>query len=143
MMGTKINKNHQTTIIDERPINYKGKRITIEKARVLIKLKRGKVFPRTMPTRTMPIGKEIKEIQKVVDSLRPEEQDTYYYVRERGGNLYAVSYFNGIRSFVSEYFIRDEGYNGWKVYCTHEDGYCEYLKTFKTREEAMKYIEEH
>ena len=137
MMGTKFNKNHQTTIID-RPINYKGKRITIEKARVLIKLKRGKVFPREIP-----IEKEIKKIQKVVDSLRPEEQDTYYYVREHGGNLYAVSYYNGIRSFVSEYFIRDEGYNGWKVYCTHEDGYCEYVKTFKTREEARKYIGEH
>lgn len=137
-MGTKFNKNHQTTIIDERPINYKGKRITIEKARVLIKLKRGRVLPRTMP-----IEKEIKAVQEIVNSLRPEEQDDYYYIRERGGNLYSISYYNGIKSFVSEYFIRDEGYNGWKVYCTHEDGYCEYVKTFKTREEARKYIGEH
>ena len=106
-MGTKFNKNHQTTIIDERPINYKGKRITIEKARVLIKLKRGRVLPRTMP-----IEKEIKAVQEIVNSLRPEEQDDYYYIRERGGNLYSISYYNGIKSFVSEYFIRDEGYNG-------------------------------
>ena len=117
---------------------YKGKKIDVEKARVLVKFKRNKVFPRTMP-----IERELIELQAIIDSLAPNEQDDYYYIREHGGNLYAVSYYNDIRSFVSEYFIRDEGYNGWKVYCTHEDGYCEHVKTFKTREEARKYIGEH
>lgn len=133
----KRNNNMNATPIKPYPIRYRGNTISIEKARVLVKLKRGIVFPRTTP-----LEEELELLQSVVNTLTPEEQDTYYYVREKGGNLYGISYFNGLKMFVSEYQL--EEYHGiFKLFATHEDGYWEFLRSFKTREEAQQYMKEH
>lgn len=115
------------------PIKYRGNKISLEKARVLIRLKRGIVFPRNISTE-----EEIKKTQEIVNTLKPEEQDTYYYKKNRNA-LYSVSYFNGLETFVPEYKV--EEYSGiYKVYRTHECGYWEYRAAFHNKAELDKYL---
>lgn len=118
----------------EYPIVYRNMNMSIEKARVLLKLKLGVVFPRTMS-----LQEEIRGTQMLIDS-HPEIDDEYYYVRDRRNKLIKVSYISGTRSIVPELIVQEGRYNDWNVYRKHSDGYLEWLKSFKTIEEAYDYI---
>lgn len=118
----------------EYPIKYRNMNMSIEKARVLLKLNLGVIFPRTIS-----LQKEIEETQALIDS-HPEIDDEYYYVRDRRNNLVKVSYISGTRSIVPELIVQEGRYNDWNVYRKHSDGYLEWLKCFKTKEEAYDYI---
>lgn len=122
-----------TNNISAYPIQYRGNKISLEKARVLIKIKRGIVFPRNISTE-----EEIKKTQEVVNTLKPEECDSYYYKRNRNA-LYSVSYTNGLETFVPEYKVEHSPY-GYKVYRTHECGYWEYRASFNNKTELDRYL---
>lgn len=134
MTETKNIINNKPTSVSPYPILYRGNKISLEKARVLIRLKRGVVFPRTIP-----YPEEVSKTQAIVDTLTEEEQDTFYYKRVHD-KLYAVSYFNGLESFVSELTVEQTYNGGYKVYRTHEDGYREYRTSFNTKAELDRYL---
>lgn len=130
MTETKIINNKPTSLY---PIQYRGNKISLEKARVLIKLKRDVVLPRSLSPE-----EEIKKTQEIVNTLEPEEMETYYYKRRKNA-LYSVSYFNGLETFVPEYKV--EEHSGiYKVYRTHECGYWEYRASFNTKTELDRYL---
>lgn len=118
----------------EYPIKYRNMNMSIEKARVLLKLNLGVVFPRTIS-----LQKEIEETQALINS-HPEITDECYYVRDKHNKLIAVSYITGTRSVVPELIVQEGRCNDWNVYRKHSDGYLEWLKCFKTKEEAYDYI---
>lgn len=118
----------------EYPIKYRNMNMSIEKARVLLKLNLGVVFPRELT-----LQEEIRATQMLIDS-HPEIDDECYYVRDRRNKLVKVSYISGTRSIVPELIVQEGRYNDWNVYMKHADGYLEWLKCFKTKEEAYDYI---
>lgn len=119
---------------EKYPIKYKNTTISIEKARVLLKLNLGTVL-----SRKLSLADEITETQKMIDA-HPEIDADFYYVRDRNNMLVAVSYVSGIRSIVPELIVQEGRCNDWNVYRKHSDGYLEWLKCFKTKEEAYEYI---
>lgn len=119
---------------EKYPIKYKNTTISIEKARVLLKLNLGIVL-----SRKLSLADEIEETQKMIDA-HPEIDADFYYVRDKHDMLVAVSYISGIRSIVPELIVQEGRCGGWNVYLKHSDGYLEWRKSFRTQEEAHQYV---
>ena len=119
---------------EKYPIKYKNTTISIEKARVLLKLNLGIVL-----SRKLSLDDEITETQRIIDA-HPEVDADFYYLRDRNNMLVAVSYVSGTRSIVPELIVQEGRCGGWNVYLKHSDGYLEWRKSFRTQEEAHQYV---
>lgn len=119
---------------EKYPIKYKNTTISIEKARVLLKLNLGIVL-----SRKLSLADEITETQKIINE-HPEIDADFYYVRDRRNMLVAVSYISGTRSIVPELVVQEGRCGDWNVYLKHSDGYLEWRKSFRTQEEAHQYV---